>query len=221
MALPENDENTHTTETTETHAEVSLSKSFKPFHVRVAHLVSIILSPVTISLPFITLVALYPHESNALLSAVLTIFFLSFGPTIYIVAGVRSGKFTDVDVSVRSQRTGPFLFSIVSSLLGFFVLAYIHGSKNLENVLLITVISGIILMIITFWWKISMHASSLSGAITMLSILYGKFILPAFLLVLLVSWSRVVLRRHTIAQVAAGSLMSIVLSWLLLSLRGI
>ena len=215
MALPENDENT------DTHTEVSPLKPFNSFHIRVAHLVSIILSPVTISLPFIILVARSSHESNTLLSVVLTLFFLSFGPTIYILAGVRSGKFTDVDVSVRSQRTGPFLFSILSSLIGFFVLDSIHGSKNLGSVLLITVVSGIILMIITFWWKISMHASSLSGAITMLSIIYGKFMLPAFLLVLLVSWSRVVLRRHTIAQVAAGSLISIALSWLLLSIRGI
>ncbi len=213
MALPENDENIKT--------ELHPLKPFNPLHVRIARLVSIVLSPVTISLPFIALVALYSHESNVLLSAALTLFFLSFGPTIYILSGVRSGKFTDVDVSVRSQRTGPFLFSIISSLIGFFVLDSIHGSKNLENVLLITVISGIILMIITFWWKISMHASSLSGAVTMLSILYGKFMLPAFLLVLLVSWSRVVLRRHTVAQVAVGSLMSIVLSWLLLSIRGI
>jgi membrane-associated phospholipid phosphatase len=215
MALPENDENT------EMQTERKPLKPFHPLHVRFARLISIVLSPVTISLPFITLVALYSHESNALISAALTLFFLSFGPMLYIILGVRSGKFTDVDVSVRSQRTGPFLFIIVSSLFGFFVLNKIHGSKNLESVLLITAISGIILMIITFWWKVSMHASSLSGAITMLSILYGKIMLPAFLLVLLVSWSRVVLRRHTIAQVTVGSLMSIILSWIFLSIRGI
>lgn len=215
MALPENDENT------DMQTELQPPEPFHPFHVRVARLISIVLSPITTSLPFIALVALYSHEPNALLSAALTLFFLSFGPALYILLGVRSGKFTDVDVSVRSQRTGPFLFIILSSLLGFFVLNRIHGSKNLESILLITVISGIILMIITFWWKISMHASSLSGVITMLSILYGKIVLPAFLLVLLVSWSRVVLRRHTVAQVAAGSLMSIVLSWIFLSIRGI
>jgi membrane-associated phospholipid phosphatase len=214
-ALPENDENM------DMHTELKPLQPFQPLHVRFARLVSIVLSPVTISFPFIALVALYSHESNALLSAILTLFFLSFGPTLYIIIGVRSGKFTDVDVSVRSQRTGPFLFSILSSLLGFFVLDYIHGSKNLESVLLITAISGIILMTITFWWKISMHASSLSGVVTMLSILYGKFMLPAFLLVLLVSWSRVVLRRHTVAQVAVGSLVGIILSWVFLSIRGI
>jgi len=215
MALPENDEDTDTAEV------LSSIENLNAFHIRFARIVSIVLSPVTISLPFITLVALYSHESNALLSALLTLFFLSVGPMIYILIGVKTGKFSDVDVSMRSQRTGPFLFSIASSLLGFFVLSTIHGSKNLESVLLITVISGIILMIITFWWKISMHASSLSGAITVLSILYGKVVLPAFLLIILVNWSRVVLRRHTIAQVTAGTLMSIALSWFLLTLRGV
>jgi membrane-associated phospholipid phosphatase len=55
----------------------------------------------------------------------------------------------------------------------------------------------------------------------MLTVLYGAIVLPAFLLVVLVSWSRVVLRRHTVAQVLAGSLVSIALATAILLLRGI
>jgi membrane-associated phospholipid phosphatase len=44
--------------------------------------------------------------------------------------------------------------------------------------------------------------------------------LPLFALVALVSWSRVVLRRHTLAQVIAGSLAGIVLTPLILKVRG-
>jgi membrane-associated phospholipid phosphatase len=39
-------------------------------------------------------------------------------------------------------------------------------------------------------------------------------------LLILVSWSRVVLRRHTLAQVIAGSLLSITLAALILKLIG-
>jgi membrane-associated phospholipid phosphatase len=45
--------------------------------------------------------------------------------------------------------------------------------------------------------------------------------LPTFLLLALVSWSRVVLRRHTATQVIAGSLVSIALSLAILKLRGV
>jgi membrane-associated phospholipid phosphatase len=77
------------------------------------------------------------------------------------------------------------------------------------------------MLIVTLWWKISIHASSMAGAATMLTALYGTVMLPTFLLLILVSWSRVVLRRHTTAQVIAGSLLSIVLSAAIIMLRGV
>ena len=209
MVLPEGDE-------TPTVPVVS-----KPIHIRVARLVSTIFSPITISLPVIILIALYHNEPSALLFAAITLFFLSIGPMLYILIGVSLGKFTDVDVSVRSQRTGPFLFSIVSSSLGFIILLLNHAPKNLQTVMLTTILTGIIFMIVTFWWKISMHASSLSGAVTMLAVLYGRMVLPVYLLVVLVGWSRVVLKRHTIAQVTAGALVSIALTLAMLTLRGV
>lgn len=55
----------------------------------------------------------------------------------------------------------------------------------------------------------------------MLTVLYGLALLPLFLLLVLVSWSRVVLRRHTVAQVVAGSILSIFLALVVLKLRGI
>ncbi|GHO87928.1 phosphatase PAP2 family protein [Dictyobacter formicarum] len=192
----------------------------KPLHVQGARLVSTILSPAVVALPFILLMAFSANDQNPFLSAIITIFFLCVGPMAYITFGVITGKFTDVDVSVRSQRVGPFLFGIASSLVGFLILHVTNGQKNLESVLLLVSISGVIMMLITFWWKISMHASALSAAVTALSMVYGRIILPAFLLVILVSWSRVILRRHTLAQVIAGSLVGVGLSWLLLKIQG-
>ncbi|HTI14393.1 MAG TPA: hypothetical protein VL461_07470 [Dictyobacter sp.] len=189
-----------------------------PFSLQAARFISTVLSPAIIALPVLLLVALSTHQSNALLSALIAIFFLSIGPMIYIGIGVRMGKFTDIDVSVRSQRTGPFLFGLGSCLLGFMVLVLTHAPRYLQDVLLLICISGLILMIITFWWKISMHTSSLSAAITLLIMIYGRIILPASILIVLVCWSRVVLKRHTIAQVTAGTILGIGLCWLLLTL---
>jgi membrane-associated phospholipid phosphatase len=195
----------------------------KPTHVHVARHISNILSPAVISLPLVFLVALYRSSNQAsnLYYALITLFFASIGPLLYIVIGVRLGKFTDVDVSVRSQRTGPFLFGLGSCFLGLLVIAQTHGPKNLQTLMIMTIISGIILMITTMWWKISIHASTLAGAVTLLTALYGLVMLPAYLLVILVSWSRVVLHRHTIAQVTAGSLVSIAMTLILLKIRGI
>jgi membrane-associated phospholipid phosphatase len=191
--------------------------------IRIARHVSNILAPATISLPFILLVAFYQASDklSALIYACITLFFLSVGPLLYIIIGVRLGILSDIDVSRRSQRIGPFIFGIVSAMIGWLVLTHTNGPRNLQTVMIITIFSGIIMMVITFWWKISMHASSLGGVATMLTVLYGAVMLPLFVLLVLVSWSRVVLRRHTIPQVIAGSLAGIVLSLIILKVRGI
>jgi membrane-associated phospholipid phosphatase len=191
--------------------------------IRIARHVSHILAPATISLPFILLVAFNQAQDqlSALIYACITLFFLSVGPLLYIIIGVRLGKLSDIDVSRRSQRAGPFMFGIVSAMIGWFVLALTNGPRNLQTVMIIAVFSGIIMMVITFWWKISMHASSFGGVATMLTVLYGAVMLPLFVLLVLVSWSRVILRRHTVTQVIAGSLAGIVLSLVILKLRGV
>jgi membrane-associated phospholipid phosphatase len=212
MALQDADENPITPPTT---ADV------KTFRMQFARYVSIIFSPITISLPAIFLVMLYHQEPSSLFFAAITVLFLSIGPMLYILVGVSLGKFSDIDISIRSQRLGPFLFGITSSLIGFFILQLNNAPKNLESVLLIASTIGFILMIITFWWKISMHAAGLSGTVTFLAILYGKIVLPAFLLVLLVCWSRVVLKRHTAAQVIAGAVLTAAITFGMCVLRGI
>jgi len=190
---------------------------------RIARYVSNILAPATISLPFILLVAFYQAQDqlSALIYACITLFFLSVGPLLYIIIGVRLGKLSDIDVSRRTQRVGPFIFGIVSVMIGWLVLTLTNGPRNLQTVMIITVFSGIIMLVITFWWKISMHASSLGGVATMLTALYGAVMLPLFVLLVLVSWSRVVLRRHTVPQVIAGSFAGIVLSLVILKIRGV
>src|SRR6266852_5920453 len=195
----------------------------KPRHIRIARHISNILAPSTISLPFVLLVAFYQARNQlaAFVYACITLFFLSVGPLIYILICVRLGKLSDIDVSRRSQRAGPFLFGIISVMIGWLVLALTNGPRNLQTVLIIAVFSGIIMMMITFWWKISIHASSLGGAATMLTVLYGAVMLPLFVLLVLVSWSRVALRRHTVTQVIAGSLAGIALSLVILKLRGV
>ncbi|GAC1561804.1 MAG: hypothetical protein PVS3B3_28710 [Ktedonobacteraceae bacterium] len=201
----------------------STSITPQPMHVRIARYVSNILSPLAVSLPFVFFVALY-HAQNVLMAslyALIILFFLSFGPMVYILVGVRMGKFTDPDVSMRSQRIGPFLFGIASALIGLGTLFFTHGPKNLQTLLLITIVSGFVMMIVTLWWKISIHASSLAAAATVLTALYGSIVLPVFVLLAAVCWSRVVLRRHTLGQVVAGSCVSIALTTLILALRGV
>jgi membrane-associated phospholipid phosphatase len=57
---------------------------------------------------------------------------------------------------------------------------------------------------ITTVWKISIHCAVACGSVTILSLIYGPWLIPAYALVALTAWSRVALKDHTTAQVIAG-----------------
>jgi membrane-associated phospholipid phosphatase len=61
-----------------------------------------------------------------------------------------------------------------------------------------------VLAAITTVWKISIHCAVASGSATILSLMFGPRLLPAYLLVALTAWSRAALKDHTTAQVIAG-----------------
>lgn len=208
------------TNKTDTSRESALSLA--TVQIRCARSISTILSPAAVSIPVVVLIAFY-HTSTLLLAlgyAGLTLFFLSFGPLMYVLVGVRLGKLSDLDVSRRTERTGPFLFGLLSVVLGLFVLTFIHAPKDLITVMITTAVSGVIIAVITWRWKISIHAATLASSLTMLTALYGAVMLPMFALLVLVNWSRVLLRSHTVAQVIAGSLVSMILTAAMLLLRG-
>ncbi|MBY8852532.1 hypothetical protein K7G98_31595, partial [Saccharothrix sp. MB29] len=56
-------------------------------------------------------------------------------------------------------------------------------------------------------WKISFHAAVASGAVVVLAITYGPWVLLASPAVALVAWSRVALGHHTVPQVVVGAVM--------------
>jgi membrane-associated phospholipid phosphatase len=61
-----------------------------------------------------------------------------------------------------------------------------------------------VLAAITTVWKVSIHCAVASGSVTLLALLFGPWVTPAYALVALTAWSRVALKDHTIAQVLAG-----------------
>ena len=62
-----------------------------------------------------------------------------------------------------------------------------------------------LLGVINDFWKISIHATSIAAAAVIIVLVYGPIYgLLLVPIVVLVSWLRLFLRRHTLAQVVAG-----------------
>jgi membrane-associated phospholipid phosphatase len=74
--------------------------------------------------------------------------------------------------------------------------------------------NGLVLLIITLKWKISIHASGITSPVTALVYLLGTRMLPLFLFFIPVAWARLELKAHTKFQLTAGAIISSILTWL-------
>lgn len=143
-------------------------------------------------------------ESTLQLLAVTTV--LSTLPVALLVyIQVRRGAWTDLDVSQRKQRY--FLYPYTLFFLA--VLAFYYHRSGADYAVwcvLALVMANVVNGFINLRWKISAHATTAAACAVILSLFAIDVWLPALLSVVLVSWSRVVLHRHTTLQVIAGSL---------------
>ena len=127
------------------------------------------------------------------------------GAVVYLV---RSKKMDGVFVNPRQQRTTVYLLATGLGAIGYVVLRWCGGPELLEATFAAGLASIIVFMFINLYWKISLHTAFMSGAVTVLIIVYGA--VAAWIVVLLppVAWARITLKQHTVVQVITGAVIS-------------
>jgi hypothetical protein len=125
-------------------------------------------------------------------------------PALMVNRGIRRGAYADRHVPDRRQRVPVMLAAIGCVAAALFVLA-VAGAPREVIALTFTMLAAVTaLTAVTTVWKISIHCAVAAGGVTVLIITFGAVMAAGYLLVALVSWSRVVLRDHTAAHAAAG-----------------
>jgi membrane-associated phospholipid phosphatase len=128
-------------------------------------------------------------------------------PMVFISRGVRRGRWDDRYVGAKGPRLIVLAFIIASVAAGLALLVGLGAPGELSGYVGCMLVSVAVLAAITTVWKISIHCAVAAGSVTILTLLLGPWLLPAYLLVALTGWSRVMLKDHTTAQVIAGSLL--------------
>jgi hypothetical protein len=128
-------------------------------------------------------------------------------PMVFISRGVRRGQWADRYVGAKRPRLIVLSFIIASVAIGLALLVVLGAPGELSGYIGCMLGSVAVLAGITTVWKISIHCAVASGSVTILTLLFGPLLAPAYLLVALTAWSRVVLKDHTAAQVIAGSVL--------------
>ncbi|MEU9045555.1 MULTISPECIES: hypothetical protein [unclassified Kitasatospora] len=126
-------------------------------------------------------------------------------PTLFIRRGIRKGTVEDRHVGHRQRRLTVLPFIMGSVLTSFAVMIRLDAPSDLTAMVLAMFASLIPILVITVWWKVSVHTAVLSGAVVCLGIALGPLWLLLYPLVAVVGWSRVVLRDHTTAQTVVGA----------------
>jgi membrane-associated phospholipid phosphatase len=130
-------------------------------------------------------------------------------PMVFISRGVRSGRWADRYVGAKGPRLTVLAFIIASVTVGLALLVGFGAPGELSGYIGCMLGSVAVLAAITTVWKISIHCAVAAGSVTILALLFGPWLTPAYLLVALTAWSRVVVKDHTAAQVIAGSLLGV------------
>lgn len=139
--------------------------------------------------------------------ALSVIFFLVIVPfTLYILREVRAQRWTNFDVSVREHR--PRMYAV--ALLLIFAAAGLLYLLGAPAGIVRGTLFGAGLMILTLalnrWLKVSLHAAVSAYAAVILWRVEPAIAVVAFVACLAIGWSRVVLKRHTRAEVIVGTL---------------
>lgn len=130
-------------------------------------------------------------------------------PTIYIFTLVSRGAVSDFHLNKRKERTKPLIIISLNTALVLLILL-IGGAPRLILILMVTgIVQLLTLLAITLRWKISGHCTAVAGLAIYAFALFGELFLPLMLIVPLTAWSRIKLKRHTLAQTIAGATLGI------------
>ena len=119
----------------------------------------------------------------------------------------------DLDVSQRESRTKFLIFSLFCYAIAFLVYGYFECHiMAILAAAYFSVASGV--LIVSLRYKISVHGAGVGGPGAALIYIYGPMALIVAIIWVLVIYSRVVLRQHSVEQSVAGVLLGVVISWL-------
>jgi membrane-associated phospholipid phosphatase len=182
------------------------------FKEKLANFISTITNPPLIAIPvFLVINYTLLYGIEWLWFSTLSIFFVSILPIITSSLWIKK-KNLEVDMPQREDRIYPLLLVILSYIIGVMVL-YILGAPQLTTVLMFCYLTNtIVVLMISLYWKISIHAMGIAGPATAIIYLFGWTGLLFSLLVPLVLWSRLYLKRHTPTQLMVGTALGYLLT---------
>jgi len=193
---------------------VNINQVFKiPLH-KIAKTISIIFHPMIFSLLVFTIIifnngVIHPHPYKVLLTCFI---FSNLLPITTLFILQKKGIISDLDASIKKERIMPLYLGVLFAIIGYVLLYIQEASVLVKGLMFCTITNTIIIIIITRYWKISIHAMGISGLLSVLWMHNKEYPLIMFIIIILVAYSRVILKAHNISQVTIGSILGLFLT---------
>lgn len=178
--------------------------------VRAARVVTEVLSPavIVVALPLAVAWQATGYDVAPTLGwGLLVALFYSVIPMVIMVRGARRGRWDGHWVRERERRMVPFLLCLVSTVAGLVIMLAGGAPRPVVALSWSMIATLLAVLVITRWWKVSVHATVAGGAVATVVLLYGPWYLLLVPALALVCWSRVMVEDHTVAQVVVGALL--------------
>lgn len=176
-----------------------------------AKILSLLLSPAILLIP-IPLILVYKTTGDFLVSiewTVISCFFLLL-MIVSVILGNFIGVFSDFDVSVKKERPKLFLLGMLIVFLFLASLIVLNGPKILFAGVYAIIFGVLAMYVLNKWIKVSLHTASMTVFSFTLILIFGRLFIPSLLLVPLVGWARVKIKKHTPREVYAGGFLGAV-----------
>jgi hypothetical protein len=132
---------------------------------------------------------------------------------IFLIFQIKKTGIDNIDFDLSNIHDRIISSFIVTLwLLASDIVLSIYGiNEELLHILYLFTIIILFATLITFFWKISFHAIMITTLFVLVLIFYKEYSIIVALLIPVVWFSRLVLRKHNIYQLIAGSLLVLVL----------
>jgi len=182
-----------------------------------AKIVSTIGHPL-VTIPLYVIVVLFSkNDTKSAIFLTLLIVGCIFVPLIsWMYLKSKNGSYTNFDVSDKKQRRSLFFFAIPFMILVTAVLYMTHQPEKTTLSLLFATILVVVSQLVNYFIKSSLHVS-LTLYLAFLAIpINPVFGFSMLFLSILIGWSRVVLKRHSVKEVLVGAIIGLTVGSMML-----
>ncbi len=187
-----------------------LSVVFTPFYLPILGLLSLFI---------FSYLSLLPWTYKLFLLLMFYIFTI-FVPTALIRLYRRYHGWTLIELGSRERRVIPYVISIFSYLVCYYIMAATHVPHFMGSILIAALVIQIACAIINLFIKISTHTAAIggvTGALLAFSVIFSFnpvwWLCVLLLLAGMVGTSRMILRQHSLRQVVLGFLAGVACSF--------